>query len=100
VCCGRTYFELFWLLQALDLAAPQSYAFVIEGSTKIIGVVFLFIPLQVGVAEGAYALILGAMGLPAAAGFALAFLRRIRSLAVAGIGVTVLTLLTRDRQIR
>jgi hypothetical protein len=60
--------ELFWLLQALDLAAPQSYAFVIEGSTKIIGVLFLFIPLQVGVAEGAYALILDAMGPPAAAG--------------------------------
>lgn len=92
--------ELFWLLQALDLAAPQSSAFVIESSTKIIGVIFLFIPLQVGVAEGAYALICDAMGLPAAAGFALAFLRRIRTLAVAGIGLAVLTLLTRDRPIR
>jgi hypothetical protein len=92
--------ELFWLLQVLDLPASWSSAFVIEGSMKIIGVVFLFIPLQVGVAEGAYALIFDAMGLPPAAGFAVAFLRRIRTITVAGIGLVALTLSTREPQTR
>ena len=92
--------ELRWFLYALDLAAPLSYAFTIEGSTKIIGLVFLFIPLQVGVAEGTYAVIFAAMGLPPAAGFTLAFIRRIRTLAVAGIGLPALAALTRGRQSR
>jgi hypothetical protein len=92
--------ELFWLLQALDVAATRSYPFVIEASTKVIGIAFLFIPLQVGVAEGTYALVFNAMGLPAVAGFALAFVRRIRSLVIASIGLATLARLTRDRQIR
>jgi hypothetical protein len=90
--------ELLWLLQALDVAAPRSYPFVIEASTKVIGTAFLFIPLQMGVSEGAYALIFNAMELPAAAGFALAFLRRGRSLVVASVGLATLARLTRDRR--
>jgi hypothetical protein len=89
--------ELFWLLHALDLTAPRSYPFVIEASTKLIGLVFLFIPLQMGVSEGTYAVIFGVMGLPAAVGFALAFLRRGRSLIIAGVGLATLARLTRDR---
>jgi len=88
--------ELLWLLHTLDLTVPQSYALIIEGSIKMIGVVFLFIPLQLGVAEGAYALIFDTMGLPSALGFAVAFLRRIRTVAVAGIGFATLVLSTRD----
>ena len=90
--------ELFWLLRALDIMASGSYPFVIEASVKVIGIAFLFIPLQLGVSEGAYALIFNVMGLPAAAGFALAFLRRARALAVAGVGLTTLAVLTRRRQ--
>jgi hypothetical protein len=92
--------ELFWLLQALDVAAARSYPFVIEASTKVIGIAFLFIPLQVGVAEGTYALVFNVIGLPAVAGFALAFLRRARSLVVASVGLATLARLTRDRRIR
>jgi hypothetical protein len=89
--------ELFWLLRALDIMAPESYPFVIEASVKVIGIAFLFIPMQLGVSEGAYALIFDVMGLPAAAGFALAFLRRARTFTVAGIGLTTLAVLTRRR---
>jgi hypothetical protein len=89
--------ELFCLMKALDLAAARPYAFVIEASTKVVGIAFLFIPLQVGVAEGTYTLIFNAMGLPAAAGFALAFLRRARSLIVASVGLATFAALTRDR---
>lgn len=91
-------FELFWLLRALDLAVPASYPLVIESSAKAIGVAFLFVPLQLGVSEGAYAVIFDVMGLSAAAGFALAFVRRARALAVAGVGLATLAVLTRHRQ--
>lgn len=95
---GLLVLELFWLMRALDLVTPGSFPFVIEACVKIIGIAFLFIPLQLGVSEGAYALIFNVMGLPATAGFALAFLRRARALAVAGVGLPALAVLTRRRQ--
>jgi len=52
------------------------------------------VPLQVGAPEGTYAVIFGALGLPAAAGFALAFLRRLRNLLVAGAGLAALNGMT------
>lgn len=90
-------FEAFWLLHALELAVPQSYPLVIEASTKVIGIAALVIPLQLGAAEGAYAVVFDTLGLPAAAGFALAFARRARSVVVAGIGLSALALLSRDQ---
>jgi len=56
--------------------------------------------MQLGISEGAYALVFDAMGLSAAAGFALAFVRRARTLAVAGIGLTTLVVVTRHRERR
>lgn len=92
--------ELFWLMRALDIVTPASFPFVIEASVKVIGIAFLFVPLQLGVSEGVYALVFDAMGLSAAAGFALAFLRRARALAIAGVGLTTLAVLTRHRHRR
>ena len=92
--------ELFWLLRGLAMVTPISWAFVIEGAVKAIGILFLFIPMQLGVSEGAYALVFRVMGLSAAAGFALAFVRRVRTLAVAGVGLTTLAILTRQRERR
>jgi hypothetical protein len=92
--------ELFAFLHALNLAVPVSHTFMIEGSTKVIGLAFVFIPLQVGVAEGAYALIFAAMGLPPAAGFTIAFARRVRTIAVASVGLPTLVRLMRDRRHR
>lgn len=89
--------ELIVLMRALSIMTPVSFAFVIEASVKVIGIAFLFIPMQVGVSEGGYALVFNAMGLSAAAGFALAFFRRARALAVAAVGLTTLAALTRHR---
>jgi hypothetical protein len=91
-------FELFWLLRALDVDVPGSSVFVIEASVKFFEFAFLFIPLQLGVSEGAYALIFSVMGLPLAAGFALAFLRRARSLAIASVGLAMLALITKHHR--
>jgi Lysylphosphatidylglycerol synthase TM region len=90
--------ELFWLMHALGMMTPVSFAFAIDASVKVIGIAFLFVPMQVGVSEGAYAVVFNAMGLSAAAGFALAFLRRARTLAIAGVGLWLLAVLTRHRE--
>jgi hypothetical protein len=89
--------ELFWLLRLFDVAAPGWSSFLIEGSTKVIIIAFPFIPLQIGVGEGAYALTFSAMGLPPVVGFSIAFLRRLRSLLIAGAGLAILAALTRRR---
>jgi len=89
--------ELIVLLRALHVMASNWSAFVIEASVKFFEFVFAFVPLQLGVAEGAYALVFGAVGLPLAAGFAVAFLRRARSLAIASVGLGLLTVMTRQR---
>jgi hypothetical protein len=83
-------FELVVVLHSLQLAVPLLQAFTIEASTKFSGAAFAFIPLQMGAAEGTYAVMFRALGLPTAAGFALAFVRRIRTLLVAGAGLTML----------
>ena len=87
--------ELFLLLHALHVVASAWSAFVTEASIKFFEFVFLFVPLQLGVAEGSYALVFGVMGLPLAAGFAVAFLRRARSLMIATVGLGTLGALTR-----
>ncbi len=89
--------ELFWLLRALDVMTPASSLFVIEASAKVFEFAFVFVPLRLGVSEGTYALIFGVMGLPRAAGFALAFVRRARSLTIASVGLAMLALMTRHR---
>jgi hypothetical protein len=89
--------ELAWILRALDIAAPAIYPLAIEAATKFITVVFFFMPLQVGTAEGSYAVIFDALGLPAAAGFSLAFFRRLRSLLIASAGLAAMNSLTRER---
>jgi lysylphosphatidylglycerol synthase-like protein len=92
---GLLVLELFLLLHALHVSASGWSAFVIEASLKFFEFAFLFVPLQLGVSEGSYALVFGVMGLPLAAGFALAFLRRARSLMIATVGLGTLGVMTR-----
>jgi hypothetical protein len=93
-------FEVFWLLRALQLDTPLSYPIVIEAATKIGGVAALLVPMQVGTAEGTYALVFNVLGLPAAAGVALALARRGRTLVIAGVGLAALSRLSREPRIR
>lgn len=87
--------ESLLILLALDVMTTVWLVFVIEASVKFFEFAFLFIPLRLGVSEAAYAAALGVMGLPVTAGFAVAFLRRARSLTVASVGLAVLALMTR-----
>jgi len=92
-------FELFWLLRAIHIALPASSVFVIEAWAKFFDFAFLLVPLQVGVLEGTYASIFGVLGLPLTGGFVLAFVRRARTLAIAGVGLAMLALITRRRNL-
>lgn len=87
--------ELYVILRALELGAGLGTVVLIEGATKFIGLAFFFIPGQVGASEGAHTIVFEAVGLPAAAGFTVPFIRRIRSAVVAALGLLGLSMLTR-----
>ena len=84
--------ELIVLLRAIGQPFSALHPFVIEAADKFVSVAFFFIPGQVGAAEGTNALIFKTVGLPASAGFALAIVRRLRSLLVAGLGLAFVPL--------
>ena len=84
--------ELIVLLWAIGQPFFALHPFVIEAADKFVGLAFFFIPGQVGAAEGTNALIFKTVGLPASAGFALAIVRRLRSLLVAGLGLALVPL--------
>lgn len=89
--------ELFVILRALDLGAGLGLATLMEGATKFVGIAFFFIPGQVGASEGAHTIVFEALGLSATAGFTVPFIRRIRSVVVAALGLVGLTLMTRHQ---
>ena len=83
--------EVWVVLRALGFSSAL-HALIIEGGAKLIGLVFAFVPGQVGAAESVYVLLVRAVGVPAAAGLTLALVRRVRGLLVGAIGVVALTL--------
>lgn len=87
--------ELYVILATLELGAGLGTATLIEGAAKFVGLAFFFVPGQVGASEGAHTLIFEAVGLPAVAGFTVPFVRRIRSVVVAALGLVAISLLTR-----
>jgi hypothetical protein len=87
--------ELYLIVRALEIGAGFGTAALVEGASKFIGLTFFFIPGQVGASEGAHTIIFDAIGLPAIAGFTVPFIRRIRAIVVAAIGLLALAMLTR-----
>jgi hypothetical protein len=90
--------ELFWLMRALHIITPIVVPFVIDAALKGIDIAFLFVPMQMGVSEGGYALVFSTMGLSAATGLAVALVRRARGLIVAAIGLATLAALGGSRR--
>jgi len=84
--------EAWWILRALKVDAGLFTAALLEAATKFISLAFFFIPGQIGAAEGTYVVAFDALGLAPAAGFAFAFVRRLRTLAVAAAGLLALSL--------
>jgi hypothetical protein len=84
--------EIWILIQALGFSSSWIAPIIVEGGVKFVTIAFAFIPGQLGASEGVYALLAGAVGLPAAAGLSLALVRRVRGLLIAAAGVVALTL--------
>ena len=88
---GLLTLELYLILRMLRLSFPIVYPFLIDAGTKFASVAFFLIPGQVGASEGTYAAAFAILQLPAAAGFAVALIRRLRSLVVSGVGLVTIS---------
>ena len=86
--------EVYLILTLIKLDATVAASFAIEAVTKVINFVFFFVPTRAGVYESGNAMVLGALGLSAAAGVALAIIRKIRAFVWAGYGLAVIALMT------
>ena len=82
--------EIWIVLASLGVRVELSTPILFEGAIKFIGVVFFFIPGQLGASEGVYAIVANTLGYAAAAGLAVAFVRRVRALLVAAVGLVAL----------
>jgi hypothetical protein len=86
--------EVCIILSLLRLPAEISIGFVVEAATKIINMVFFFVPTRAGVYESGNAVLLQALGMDAAAGVALAIIRKLRAFVWIGYGLVVIGLMT------
>lgn len=84
---GLLLLELYWILAVLSFVPPLIYPLLIETASKFISLTSLLVPMQLGVAEGAYAYIVSLLGFPAAVGLTLSFIRRLRSFLVTAVGM-------------
>lgn len=81
--------EVAVVMAALGFPISWLNAAIVEGGVKFVAIAFAFVPGQFGASEGVYAWVAGAIGLPAAAGLSLAFVRRLRAAVAASIGAAV-----------
>jgi hypothetical protein len=82
--------EVYVILSLLKLPASLLFGFLIEAVTKVINLVFFFIPTRAGVYESGNALLLQSLGMSAAAGVALAIIRKLRAFLWVGYGLVVI----------
>jgi hypothetical protein len=87
--------EMVVILRSMGQLFSASTPLLIEAVTKFINLGFFFVPAQMGAAEGIYAAVFHALGLPASAGFSVALARRLRNLFVSGAGLVFLIVLRR-----
>lgn len=82
--------EVFLALKFLGFPASVSTAFITESLTKVINVVFSFVPGTIGVYEGGNGVILEMLGFTVATGVALALVRRGAILFSTTVGLIIL----------
>ena len=82
--------EVYVILAFLTLPSSVLNGFLVEAVTKVINLVFFFVPTRAGVYESGNALLLQALGMSAAAGVALAIIRKLRAFVWVGYGLFVI----------
>ena len=90
--------EIYVIMVMLELPANFLSGFVIEVVTKMINMVFFFVPTRAGVYESGNALLLQAFGMTAGAGVALAIIRKLRTFVWVGYGLVVLGKMTLEKK--
>lgn len=86
--------EVYVILVLLKLPGSLLIGFLIEAVTKVINLVFFFVPTRAGVYESGNALLLQVLGMSAAAGVALAIIRKLRAFLWVGYGLLILGSMT------
>ena len=82
--------EVYLALKLLGFDSFWSTAFIIEGLTKVINVIFSFVPGAIGVYEGGNSVILLSLGYTAVVGVALALARRVAIMFSLFVGLAIL----------
>jgi len=84
--------EVYIILRVLGTGASLIQAVFISTGVTLINTAFFFVPGHFGVMESGHVLILQSMGFSAALGLSLGVIRRIRKLAMAGLGLLLYAL--------
>jgi hypothetical protein len=94
--------EVCLILALMKLPATMLNGFVIEAVTKVINLIFFFVPTRAGVYESGNALLLQSLGMSAAAGVALAIIRKLRAFVwvAYGLGVIGLMMLRKEGRLK
>ena len=90
--------EVYVILSLLTLPTSVLNGFLVEAVTKVINLVFFFVPTRAGVYESGNALLLQALGMSAAAGVALAIIRKLRAFVWVGYGLLIIGGMTLRRK--
>lgn len=86
---GAGALETYVSMWALGLAPSLTQALIVEGLAQAAKVVGFAIPGALGVQEGGYLLLGGALGLAPDQAMALSLLRRLRELTLGGVGLVL-----------
>jgi len=82
--------EVYVILALMQLPSSLLSGFLVEAVTKVINLVFFFVPTRAGVYESGNAVLLQALGMSAAAGVALAIIRKLRAFVWVGYGLLII----------
>lgn len=85
--------EVLIILGLMKLPGTLLNGFLVEAVTKVINMVFFFVPTRAGVYESGNALLLQVLGMTAAAGVALAIIRKLRAFVWVAYGLGVIALI-------
>ena len=89
--------EVCLILSLFGLPASLASGFVVEAATKVVNLIFFFMPTQPGVYESTHALVIKGLGMTASAGLALGVVRKLRAFFWAAYGLVALAILGRLR---
>ena len=94
-CHAAAVVEVYLILWLIGTKLSLSGALAIEALTKLVNIAGTFNPGNIGTYEGGNMLIVRMFGLTAGAGLTLAFIRRLRALFWAGVGILCLVILSK-----